>query len=276
MEQFRKELDKIKKNIEANKPSQNLSILDKYKNTVKRLCCREFLKPFLFLNLILDFGLDWAGFPALAFYMHTILKQMRIPLDEYWVAVALAGYRSSLTVGLSFVLYKFKRRPVYLFAGSLVCLATASLSAYNWIAPSLDVSIKDSISFLPLVSVVLMYTGFGCGYAPIVFILQGRIKNCLRIRKFITTLGELLPSDMRSLGCGMLGVLDNISLFFGVKTVPILISSLGIHGAFLLYSSCCLTNLIICFFIMPETKGLSLEEIEDFYKKRERRVSVTC
>ena len=168
----------MKKNIEATLPIQKLSIKMNFKNTMKRLCCPEFLKPFLFLNLILNFGLQWAGFPALAFYQHTILKQMNIPLDEYWVAVALAGYRSCLTVGLSFVLYKFKRRPVYLFAGSLVCLATGSLSAYNWIAPSLDPSIRDSISFLPLVSVVLIYTGFGCGYAPIVFILQGT-KMCV-------------------------------------------------------------------------------------------------
>ena len=97
----------------------------------------QFLKPFLFLNLILNFGLEWAGFPALAFYMHTILKQMKIPLDEYWVAVGLAGYRSLLTLGLSFVLYRVRRRPVYLLAGSLVCLATAFLSAYNWILPHL-------------------------------------------------------------------------------------------------------------------------------------------
>ena len=66
-----------------------------------------------------------------------------------------------------------RRRPVYLFAGSLVCLATASLSAYNWVSPSLAASTRASISFLPLVSVVLMYTGFGIGYGPIVFILQG-------------------------------------------------------------------------------------------------------
>ena len=87
--------------------------------------------------------------------------------------------------------------------------------------------------------------------------------------------GELLPSDMRSLGCGLLGVLDNISLFVAVKTVPALVSGLGIHGAFLLYSCCCLVNIVICFFVMPETKGLTLEEIEDSYKKRERKVSLT-
>ena len=104
----RKELERMKTNNDDHKkPSkENLSVIEKYKMTLKRLCCREFLKPFLFLNLILNFGLEWAGFPALAFYMHSVLKQMEIPLDEYWVAVALAGYRSALTVALSFVLYK--------------------------------------------------------------------------------------------------------------------------------------------------------------------------
>ena len=114
------------------------SRLENLKFTINRLASAQFLKPFLFLNLILNFGLEWAGFPALAFYMHTILKQMKIPLDEYWVAVGLAGYRSLLTLGLSFVLYKVRRRPVYLLSGSLVCLATASLSAYNWLLPHLS------------------------------------------------------------------------------------------------------------------------------------------
>ena len=97
----------MKANNENKKTSsENQSVIEKCKMTLKRMCCREFLKPFLFLNLILNFGLEWAGFPALAFYMHSVLKQMEIPLDEYWVAVALAGYRSALTVALSFVLYK--------------------------------------------------------------------------------------------------------------------------------------------------------------------------
>ena len=40
------------------------------------------------------------------------------------------------------------------------------------------------------------------------------------------------------------------------------------YGAFfILYSCCCLTNIL--FFVMPETKGLTLEEIEieDSFKK---------
>ena len=102
----RKELESIKTSLNDLKPDEDLPFPEKYLHTLKRLCSKEFLKPFLFLNLILNIGLEWAGFPALAFYMHTILRQMEVPLDEYWVAVALAGYRSALTIGLSFVLYK--------------------------------------------------------------------------------------------------------------------------------------------------------------------------
>ena len=136
---LRKELQRMKENIEFNS-GKNLKLtrMEKLRKTMVRLKSAQFLKPFLFLNLILNIGLEWAGFPALAFYMHTILKQMKIPLDEYWVAVGLSGYRSILTVGLSFVLYKVRRRPVYLMAGSLVCLATASLSAYSWVLPYLE------------------------------------------------------------------------------------------------------------------------------------------
>ena len=43
-------------------------------------------------------------------------------------------------------------------------------------------------------------------------------------KKFaITFLGEILPSDMRSFGSGLLGVLDNVFLFAAVKMVPILL-----------------------------------------------------
>ena len=39
-------------------------------------------------------------------------------------------------------------------------------------------------------------------------------------------IGEILPADMRSIGSGMLGILDNISLFVSLKTVPVMISRL--------------------------------------------------
>ena len=97
----------MKKHIQSSE--KTVTLKQKLMSTLHSISKEEFLKPFMLMNLILSFGLEWAGFPALAFYMHSILKQMDIPLNEYWVAVGLAGYRSSLTVALSFVLYKVIR-----------------------------------------------------------------------------------------------------------------------------------------------------------------------
>ena len=63
---YRIELDRLKRNNEDHKKSlmNNGSAFEKFKVTFNRLCRKEFLKPFLFLNLIWTFGLNWAGFAA--------------------------------------------------------------------------------------------------------------------------------------------------------------------------------------------------------------------
>ena len=87
-------------------------------------------------------------------------------------------------------------------------------------------SIREATSYLPLLAVVLMYTGFALGY--------GQLSSCCKViiitfyRKIsLHPIGELLPTDMRSFGSGLLGILDNISLFVSVKMGPTIISSLG-------------------------------------------------
>ena len=99
-----------------------------------------------------------------------------------------------------------------------------------------------------------LFSGFGLGYGPIVFMLQGEksmpvqvCENLSFVMRIIVSWcpaledvlqssstsilksypGELLPADMRSFGCALLGVIDNISLFISVKLVPTIIASLG-------------------------------------------------
>ena len=52
------------------------------------------------------------------------------------------------------------------------------------------------------------------------------------------------------------------------KAITERVAGIGMHGAYMLYSCCCLANLLVSFFVMPETKGLSLEDIEDLYRDK--------
>ena len=51
-----------------------------------------------------------------------------------------------------------------------------------------------------------------------------------------------------------------------VKSVPTMFYALGVHGTFLMCTLFTIGLLIFSFFYMPETSGLTLEEIEDMYR----------
>ena len=112
-----------------------------------------------------------------------------------------------------------------------------------------------SARWIPIFSILLIYTAFAFGWGSMAYILQG----------------ELLPARARSFGSGLLGFLDNLVLFFVTKSVPAMFATLGVHGTFLLSACCASGMLIVSFFCMPETTGMTLEEIEDMYRPKSKK-----
>ena len=55
-------------------------------------------------------------------------------------------------------------------------------------------------------------------------------------------------------------------MFVSTKMVPTWFELLGIHGTFFMYSSVIIFVAILSYFFMPETSGMSLEEIEEMYR----------
>ena len=62
--------------------------------------------------------------------------------------------------------------------------------------------------------------------------------------------------------------MDNLSLFVSCKMVPTWNELLGVHGTFLMYATITIAMAIFSFFFMPETSGMSLEEIEEMYRPK--------
>ena len=56
-----------------------------------------FWKPFGLLMAIFTFGYAWAGIPAIGFYMVSLLKKSKIPIDPFLASALLGIYRYILT-----------------------------------------------------------------------------------------------------------------------------------------------------------------------------------
>ena len=84
-------------------------------------------------------------------------------------------------------------------------------------------------------------------------------------------LTELMPTRIRSTGMGIAMVLNNGVQFLSAMFFPIVVGSYGFHAMFFIWGGCTVVYFITAAFVMPETKGKTLEEIEDHFESKGRR-----
>jgi MFS family permease len=84
-------------------------------------------------------------------------------------------------------------------------------------------------------------------------------------------LTELMPTRIRSTGMGIAMVLNNGVNFLSSLFFPIVVGSRGFHLMFFIWAACTVVYFITAAFFMPETKGRTLEEIEDHFAGKTAR-----
>lgn len=256
------ELRRIKNNLEEERKDRevNKDVTKWYaglKEITEVLLDGSFLRPFTVVLVMHGIGFEWAGLPQIGFYMVLLLQEANIPFDPYWGAAILCCYRAVALVLASGIIKYCKRRPLYLITSFFVILSNVAMGTYFLFRDEDRFATIPLVKWTPMLSIVVIYTAFAVGYGSVPYMLQG----------------EILPSNSRAIGCGLIGFLDNISLFIATKMAPTISDFIGTSGAFYLYASCAMFSSLVAFFMMPETFGLSLNEIENMYKdkKQERR-----
>ena len=211
---------------------------------------RAFLKPFGILAFLFVFAVNWGGTPALAFYLITLLQKSNLQYDPYIIGASLSVFKSVMLILCSGFTSKMRRRPLFLTCGSFHFIGTASIGIYNYL--NADDNLVKMFSFaawIPVVSILLIHSS-GVGYICLIFTLTP----------------ELLPSYARAIGCGMVGFVDNLSLSLSVKMLPTLLDCIDVSGAFFLYAAITMLSLTFSYFFLPETYGLSLDDIERIFR----------
>ncbi len=83
-------------------------------------------------------------------------------------------------------------------------------------------------------------------------------------------LTELMPTRIRSTGMGIAMVLNNGVAFLSALFFPVVVGSKGFHMMFFIWAAFTVIYFITAAFFMPETKGKTLEEIEDHFAGKNR------
>jgi MFS family permease len=76
-------------------------------------------------------------------------------------------------------------------------------------------------------------------------------------------LSEVFPQSVRAIGISVVGFVNSLVSWFVQFVFPLELDLLGSAGTFLIYGLFGLLGLVYLFLCLPETKGQSLEEIQD-------------
>lgn len=81
-------------------------------------------------------------------------------------------------------------------------------------------------------------------------------------------LPELFPQRVRGVTAGLTVCVAYFFAFIAIKAYPSMLVLLGNEFIFLFYGIVSLLGTLFVYFILPETKGKTLQEIENLFKRQ--------
>jgi SP family arabinose:H+ symporter-like MFS transporter len=172
-------------------------------------------------------------------------------------------------------------KTIFPHQSSAALAANITLGAVNLIATIISLAIIDRVGRKPL----LMLSAGTMGLCELGLVLGFRgasqhpavilISMLLCVAAFAMGMGtvvwvllaEIFPTSIRGRAMSVATVCLWLASWLLTSTFLTLVNRISISGAFGVYASLCFITLIFTAMFVPETAGLSLEQIENFWKK---------
>lgn len=209
---------------------------------------RDFYLPSLYMFLLMNL-MYWSGTLVILIYSPDMIRQATG--NEEIAAAGGIIVNTLLFIGVTTTCILLRY-----FSNKCMLLWSASGTAISLVFACI-VTFLQSRGILPRDSLLFVY----CVVAYVV-------TNSLGVNSIIFSMAaELMPVKHRGLGGGLYVIFTCILHSSSLKIAPYLFISIDLWGTFLIYA----INAIVCGMLIwryvPETKGRTLQEVEDYYKK---------
>lgn len=249
----------IDKAIETLKQLRNSSDIHEEINDIKKsfnqqqVSFREifspWIRPVLFLGAMLGFIQQVTGINTIIYYAPTIFQLAGFPdaSSSILATVGLGIVNVLATIFAIFYLDKLGRRPLLLtgLIGMCACLMGLSFAFYY----GADMG-------------MLRWFALGCTFVYIICFAfsLGAI--------LWLVVSEIFPLEVRATAMGVAVFSCWFWNFVVSSTFLTLLNALGPSQTFMLYAFMCVFSIVFCYFKTPETRGVTLEQIEENIRKR--------
>jgi hypothetical protein len=257
------ELQELLSGIKAQREAEEMELRDKQEadNTssamqqIKFILSPSMLKPFFIAHIFNLFQI-LSGTMLVVFYAVDIISETdksTTSFNSFTVAQLTAFVRLIFIVVTNSLLFFVRRRTHAIFATGVCAVTALILSCF------LFVQLKTEYSFSPET---------GMWITSMLILVFIAANTCAFLPLPAAIMSEILPVKIRGAACGYIFAANDAMQFCATKTYPWLKEAIGVHGIFFVLGMNALICCIFSYFVLPETHGKSLVQIEEYFRNQ--------
>lgn len=189
-----------------------------------------------------------SGINAVIFNTSAIFASANVTIAPAIATIIIGVIQVLATFTSSLVVDKLGRRILLLLSALVMCVCLTALGVFFFLQDThgKDSSIVQMIGWLPVIALSLFIIAFSLGFGPIPWMMAG----------------ELCLIDIKSFVGSTAGTFNWLLSFTVTSTFNTLNESIGPGQVFWLFAGIMLIGFLFIFFVVPETKGKSIDEIQ--------------
>ncbi|WP_042396269.1 sugar porter family MFS transporter [Streptacidiphilus carbonis] len=202
------------------------------------------VRPMLFVALLLAVGQQFSGVNAINAYFPTMLISLGFTANTALLSAIILGItKLAFTAWVVFVVDRWGRKPLLLI-GNVVMVVTLGLT--GWVV--INVHDKNTLGTLAVILLVLYLAGYELGWGAVVWVMMA----------------EVFPLKVRSIGMGVGAVVLWAATGIITAVFPIMSdhNHLGLGKSMYVFAGINALLFVLTWLLVKETKQQSLEQIE--------------
>jgi len=206
------------------------------------------------LSIVLMICQQMTGTNAINYYAPTIFADLGLSSNTTSLfATGVYGIVKMVSCGLFliFLADTLGRKLSFVWTGVFMGIMMFYLGFYIRFDPPVSGAVIDGAGYFALVAVYLFAAGFQFGWGPVCWIY----------------VSEIPTSRLRGLNVSMAAATQWLFNLVVARATPVMLVTVGSHGygTYFIFGSFCFAMVLIAVFFVPETKGVSLERMDEMF-----------
>ncbi len=225
-----KELFQIKESLKDTSKKERLKIKTVFKANYRFV---------LFIGLFLAVFQQWSGINVIFFYAPDIFAKTNLGINAALFQTAIIGVVNIVFTLISMWMIDRIGRKILMIIGALGMAISYLLIGYLFLSGNTE-------GWLILTAIITAPTFFAMGLGPTVWVVMS----------------EIFPNKIRGVAMSLSSLALWIACYLLTLTFPVFVEWFSAANTFWIYAVICLAGVIIIGRYLPETKGITLEELE--------------